>query len=390
MTARRWQLALAAGAILLAACPPPPPPPPPPRRVHRPPPPPPAAGPGEWVRSAPALRDRAGAVQVSLLGRGLLSFAVGAGDAQVWLRGWGGSVRLTGGQRFELPRRHYVWTEFSPGGRYLGVTDEQHRLEILGLPGGRPVARAQGATDPHWLPGDTIAFRRGCEAWRLAPDGRPQRIGSAPPPCGEMLWSDADYRFWVLGEPGPIRRGVFPTYRSLRRIDLVNGRSEVLFSGSDDEAVMAPRVAPGADRICWLDPGFALQCRQGSGAIEQLATEATRPLEFDDRGERLLYATGDRAGGRIVVVEFASRRIVELPRAGREWWTFLPGGQRLAGHGGASSGLVYDLAGGWRADVGDPGAEWEGLWTFPDDASRLVIGRERGGTRDLYLAAIAD
>jgi hypothetical protein len=202
--------------------------------------------------------------------------------------------------------------------------------------------------------------------------------------------ASADYARWVIAEPGTLRRGVLSTYRSLRRVDLGGGAAEVLFTGSDDEAVMAPRVAPDGARVCWLDPAFALQCRHPDGTIEQIAAEAITPIEFDAQGRRLLFATGDRDRGRIAVVDFEARRIVDLPRAGRQWFAFLPGGERIAGHGGASSALLYDLVGGWSADIGDAGAEWEGLWTFPGDPARLVLGRERGGSRDLYVATIPD
>ena len=97
----------------------------------------------------------------------------------------------------------------------------------------------------------------------------------------------------------------------------------------------------------------------------------------------------DHALRTVFVADFKRGKIIELLQGKREWWDFLPGGRRVVGQGGGSSAVVFDLDQGWKLEIGGgPATEWEGLATIPGDPNRIILGRERGATRDLYLVEL--
>lgn len=354
-------------------------------------PPPAPRDPGPYRARDVALRDRPDAVRVDKLVSGGLAARFGHGDAVLVIRGRGGTfVAPKGGGK--LPARHFVRSRFSPDDQHLALVDEKKKLLIVAVPSGRRVTEVSNADRPRWIAADRLVARRGCTAIEIDLRGRETPRGRVPGRCDDVLESSRDQTAWVVAERGRYTRGSLYTYRSIDRVELATGRTESVFLGTDDTHVMSPAVSPDLRRVCWLDAQLALTCRLGDADPERIWGTAELPLTFSPDGTKLLFAEGTHraASSRVGIVDFAARTISFVPRAGRQWWLFLPGGTRIAGHGGRSSAAVYDLAAGWRADVGDSRSEWEGLWPTPTGDDRFAVGRERGGTRDLYLVTIED
>ncbi len=345
-----------------------------------------------YTVSAPQLVSRPGRVRVRPLARSALSVAWADRSTYLVVRGWGGRLASPRRRRSaSLPRRHIIHSAFSPGRRFLAVTDQRRRLLVLSVPDARVIVDLPRAEAPKWIGDTVVAFRRGCTAMRLDVTSRaapPVTIGSIPSPCRDVVRVSDDYATWTIADRGELRRGRWLVHTALRVADLRTGTVKTLRAAP----FMAPRIAPRGDRLCWLEENFDLYCSDTRGATEKIWSNVRRPIQFDDTGRRLLFAVGERRDptSELFVVNFRERAIVRLPRAGREWWVFLAGGARVAGHGGDSSGLVYDLAANWSAEIGDPKSEWEGMWPLPGDPNRLAVGRERRGSRDLFWVTIRD
>lgn len=111
-----------------------------------------------------------------------------------------------------------IWPEFSPEGKalaYCRLSETSTSIEIISATGGRPVARMENASRPHWLSEDQVLFSRGGEApqsiwlWNISNDGlkqvRAAEKGRAwwaatPGPLGKIL---------LLGGNGDARPGLF-------------------------------------------------------------------------------------------------------------------------------------------------------------------------------------
>jgi len=339
------------------------------------------------------LQPLASKPALSLLGRWTLSVRVAPdGETLLQLRGRGGILRTLARKRgARLPRKHFTTASFSPGSEYLAVVDEKRRITILSVPRGKVLARIRKASSPRWISSDTIAFRRGCSGMKLQIGSRPIPIGAVEAPCEHVIHTSANYETWIIADPGRYRRGVYQTFTRLRRVDLTTGRVAIVAWGTDEAHFLLPIVSPDGERICYARSNFDLYCLNQDGE-ELIWRNARRPIAFDESGMRLLLASGKPTSpsSKIAIVDFVRRTLTVVPRAGREWWRFLPGGLRIGGHGGSSGAMVYDLARGWSAPIGDAKSEWEGLWPVPGDPTRLVVGRERGGTRDVYLVVLPE
>lgn len=348
--------------------------------------------PGPFRAADLALSDRPEAVRVEKLVGGGLAARFGYGDAILVLRGRGGTLVLPGGKGGKLPARHFVRSRFSPDDRHIVVVDEKKKLSIFATPNLRHVSQIANADRPRWIAADRLVVRRGCIAIEIDLYGRERPRGRVPGPCDDIVGSNPDETSWLVAEHGRHSRGSRRTYRRIDRVELATGNAESVFIGTDDTHVMSPVASPDLRRVCWLDAQLALYCRLDDGEPERIWPEAESPLAFSDDGRKLLFAEGQHTArdSRVGIVDFEARTIGFVPRAGRQWWLFLPGGRRIAGHGGRSSAAVYDLAAGWRADVGNTRSEWEGLWPTPADDGRFAVGRERGGSRDLYIVTIVE
>ena len=395
---RLWvAIALALGAATLTACPPAPParppllPPPPPPAEPKPAPLPAPKLPSFRVIDTP-LATLPTPVTYRLLGRYTLAAVVAPdGDTVLYLRGRNAEIRsLSKPGKVGLAKHHYVSARFSPDGGYVAMTDERRTVTIFAARTGRLLKRLRDASDPQWVSADTLGFRRGCQAHSFTVGSIPRTMGVAPGPCVDVIHIDPSYRTWFIAARGRYRRGALTTYTRLRRSEL-GGANSPLFAGTDDDHMLMPRVSPLGDRTCFTRADFDLYCRGADGNEELIFRNVRRPLRFDESGDRLLFAVGKPRSNdsKIIVADFVTRTLTSLPRAGRDWWLFLPGSDRIVGHGGSSSAIVYDLAAGWQADIGKRG-EWEGAWIVPGDASRVILGRERGGSRDVFLATLPD
>jgi hypothetical protein len=342
----------------------------------------------------PELADRPGAVALSLLARGGLGAELSPdGETILVIRGRGGLLMSAagGGKKRRLPRRRFVHSRFAPDGAHVALMDDRKRVTVVDTATGKKVAEIERAERPRWIDAATIAFKRGCTSFRYAlAGGQPQPIGSAPKPCGKVVRSSADGTRWWIARRGRYRRGVLQTYKGLTVHSLADRRRTVVLSGTDDAHFMMPEVSADGGRVCYVDALFDLFCKTGQNTPERIWHNARRPIRLHDSGRWLLFAVGKHTSpdSKIGVVDFETRTITLVPRAGRQWWRFLAGGQRIAGDGGSSSAMVYDLDAGWKSSVGDARSEWEGLYPAPDRSDRFVVGRERGGTRDLYLVTI--
>lgn len=338
----------------------------------------------------PTLRDRPDAVHLELIARGGSSARFAPdGETMLILHGRGGKL-VTGAHSRSLPHRPIVTASFSPDGRYLALLEEGHRLRVVATDAAANVSLVGGAARPRWTNAGELTYLRGCDVMRLRPGMPPRVLFHAPQPCGDFAGASRDGRHMWLALRGHGRRNAMQTYRSLKAIDLTRGRAYEILSATADAPFMAPVAAGSGDRVCWIDASFALYCRSGA-RTERVAANASGPLQLDPTGRWLLYTIGDRhrPDAQIGVVDFRRREIRILPARGREWWTMIDGGRRIGGHGGHSSAIFYDLANGWRTDLGDPGSEWEGMWADPAQPTRFALGRERRGTRDLYLATVS-
>lgn len=347
------------------------------------------AQPGPLRVLEPTLTPAPGRVRVRKLVHGGLGASFSPDGATLLaIRGRGGVILDDRAKPRALPRRHFVASRFSPDGVHLALLDERGRLIVMAVASGKTVADVAQAGKPLWVGADRLRYLRGCGVHELTVGGRPRVVGSLPRPCGKNVHTSANGERWWLAEPGRYRRGVIQTYRKLAVHDLATGRTEVVLEGTDDGHVMEPRVSANGETVCWLDAAFDLHCRRGD-VTERVWRNVRRPVVVHESGQRVLFAVGKHtsADSRVGVADLERRTLTFVPRAGRQWWEFL-GADRIAGHGGSSSALVHDLGAGWTCDVGDAGSEWEGLFPTPGDHGRFIVGRERGGSRDLYLGTI--
>jgi len=334
------------------------------------------------------LVPRARGIHLRLLGRSTLRVNVAQnGHTLVQLRGYGGLVRTLrrrhGGR---LPHHHFVSSHFSPDARHVVLTDERRTLRVFSVPRAHLVMTIHNAVRPRWLDANAVGFQRGCRVMRVRLGGTARAMGAIKPPCKNVLHTSEDLRRWFVADPTPRHHGVLDEYARVRMIDVTSGSDIVLVDSNASGGILLPRVSPDGRRVCFARTNFHLYCTR-AGKTELVWDRVYRPLRFDDSGDKLLFANRPKssARSRIVVVDFASRSATITPRAAREWWQFMPGGTRIVGHGGPSSAIVYDLQNNWQADVGAPDSEWEGVWMVPGDARRFAIGRERRGSRDVYL-----
>jgi hypothetical protein len=181
------------------------------------------------------------------------------------------------------------------------------------------------------------------------------------------------------------------TYKSLTSIRFREGKEVELLKGDDEAYFMLPKASPSGDRQCFADTYFQLVCHDPKGFDQVWPANADGPIKFDSEGLRLMFTARrmKRGTSKNVVANFETRTLTLLPTAGKEWWEFLPGGRRIAGHGGEAGAVLYDLKSNTRHQIGDKKSEWEGMWVFPNRDDRVIIGRERRGTRDLYLVELS-
>jgi len=329
----------------------------------------------------------------SLLAVGAVGASVAADGTTLFIVHSGRGARLVSERhRVGVPIKvgYVTSSAWSPGYQHLAVATERGAITVVSVPDGKVVATATGGVDPHFISPTLLTYRSGCHAWRLdLTTGKSFAHGKKA--CGRVLHVDKAGEHWLVATRGRYRFGVYLTYREIRQVALKTGRERVVLKGTDENPFVVPVAAPDGKRICFLrrDPAFGVYCAQvPSGRItEVFPRDGLRPLTFDDSGQRLLFTVGDNdhALRTVYVMDFKRGKRIELLEAKREWWRFLPGGNRIVGHGGGNSALVFDLQGRWKLEIGGgPATEWEGMTTIPGNPNEVILGRERGATRDLY------
>jgi hypothetical protein len=101
-------------------------------------------------------------------------------------------------------------------------------------------------------------------------------------------------------------------------------------------------------------------------------TETSRQVELaplvtghsqmlDETGRRALFLVRDRpeAPEHLFIADATTGESRRLLESNHEWWTFLPGNQRIVGHGSSRGFVVADLAEGWFMNLGRAGNEYE-------------------------------
>jgi hypothetical protein len=358
--------------------------------VEPPPPPPPA--PLTMVETGEFRAHPSGA-KMTLFERGALgaSFAPDRSRVLVVPGGRGARLKiLPSGPVVKLEAGHVQRASFSPDSKFVALEIEDGNFRVFSADG-KLVAEHRGRDARFVAPG-RLGFRTGCEGFALdvASGGKPRRVGKA---CGTLLHSSADFASWIIAEPGRFRMGVLQTYERAKRIEFSANRESILIQGGGDAVFLEPVVSPSGDRLCFLQSDFGLYCSTLSGKADAQRvwpSSVLRGPSFDDGGRRLVFGVGrnEHSPRDVHVADFQTQSVKKVVHATHEWWTFLPGGERLVGHGGDEKLTVYDLSKSLKIELGHAREEWEGLSPVPGDASRFVIGRERGGSRDLWLVEL--
>lgn len=295
--------------------------------------------------------------------------------------------RLRDKRTLTLDAGYVTRGEFSADSRFLLLESEDGKLRVYETAGGQLSAEQRGQ-QARFLTPERVGFRIRCDAFtlELGAGKRPRRVGKQ---CGSLLHTNEGYDTWIVAEPSRFRLGVLQAYETAKRVHLPSGRSSVIVQGGGDAVFLEPRVSPTGDRLCFLQADFGLYCSDlGANAAPQRVwpSNVLRDPSFDASGRRLLFGVGrnEHSPRDVYVADFASGHVRKLVHATHEWWTFLPGGERIVGHGGDEKLTVYDLAKNLKIELGNAREEWEGLSLVPGDATRFLIGRERGGGRDLW------
>jgi len=289
-----------------------------------------------------------------------------------------------------VPVGYASTASWSPSGRRLAVAVEGGRVVVVNVPDGTVLRGIQRASDPTFVSDRELVVRRRCQLLSAEPSTETEPRPLGPDLCGELLRLDRTGDLAIVAVAGRYRFGTWQSFTSVRRVRLSTGEALELLRRSDEEAVIDPAVPHGDERLCWQErgaTGFDVVCAAlPAGPPQRLVTGVVRGMSFDESGHRMLVTVGDHPHRPrdLELVDLAAATIQKVTRTTREWWTFLPGGRRVVGHGDMHGADVYDLAEGWHARIGRRGEEWEGVSPVTGDDARVIVGRETGSSRDLY------
>lgn len=307
--------------------------------------------------------------------------------------GRGATLRKLGsGKEHALKAGLVERSAFSTDSAFVALDDEGGSIHVFETATGRFVQSNRG-DHPKFIDGKWLGLRRGCEGFvvDVTRAATPQRLGKA---CGKVIHTSADFRTWVVAEPANFRLGVLQAYERVHEVNLSGGAKRTVVQGSATAAIFEPTVSPDGRWLCFLQADFSLSCSTLRGPVSAETLHDGNVLRnpvFDDAGKQLLFGVGksEHAPRDVFVADLDGRRVRRLLSAEHEWWDFLPGGQRIVGHGGKTQLTIYDIPSGRRIVLGARGEEWEGVFLLPGRADRFLAGRERGGTRDLFWVDLA-
>ncbi len=316
-----------------------------------------------------------------------------------------GATLRTGKTTQRIKVGYVTASKFNADGTRFALATEAGNVKVFQTSDGKLLRTVRGSRPIAFVDAKTIAFKRRCEGFVAAVNTQapPKRLGKA---CGRLIHTSADYKSWLVAEHGRFRYGVLYTYRKATWTSLPDGRETVLIQATDKSPFLEPVMAKNGARLCFLDGNFSLHCLETKAPAnaQRVWPLPGKPLlvgrddprvlrgpKLDESGSQLLFrvGTGEHSPHDVYVADFQANKVRRVTHSSREWWSFLPGGKRIVGHGGTDKLVVYDLVRNVRTDIGKPGEEWEGLSVFPGDDTRFVIGKERGGTRDLYLVELS-
>lgn len=394
MTRRWWPLLVA-----LAACA---------RPAERPAPPPPAG-----VASAPAPTDaeapppiivdegaaEAGPALVPADGKGvrLSRYAVAASSALTAPNGAAVAivrreqVELRVGTTLQLEARATSTAEFTSDSRFLLVRDESATLRAFSIPDGQLAAEVRKVERLAWThTGSLLLYRRHgtCELFVFDLARRTERAVGARA-CGHLLGIRAEPATVLLAEPGQF----LGHFSAFFRLELEpERRAELLRIDDAMRTAHHPTASRSLDRLCFHVERSTLRCldtRTGK-QVELASSGAGQWPTLDESGRRIVFLVQEQREGPedLYLGDAATGKSRRLLESKYEWWTFLPGNQRIVGHGGQQRFVVADLAEGWVMELGERGQEYEGVRVVPGDPSRFYIGRERHATRDIYFVEL--
>jgi hypothetical protein len=150
-------------------------------------------------------------------------------------------------------------------------------------------------------------------------------------------------------------------------------------------------VSPTADRVCYSESAVGMHgpkgylCWEQSGRITKVWDGiVSKSFGFSPDGWRGVLGTGDYDNpNAIYLIDFKAQtrqKITDLSTS-HEWFDMISS-ERVIATGASDPALFIDLS--KLSVLAPPPAEWEGFVGIPGNDKKAIVGRERGGSRDLY------
>ena len=280
---------------------------------------------------------------------------------------------------------------FSPDSRYLALEEAGGTVRIYAVPSGRVVASISGRMPRFDQRSMLLVAGSGCVVHVVdprRPDARRQLGGS----CDGRLQSFVpNGRIGLITKPAGFRLGLFPAYTRADWLELDDpGDVVTVLGGARGRPFFMPQLSPTGTHLIYFDARFGLHLVDlASRAVVDLWPEdALRDPTFSPSGDRVLFEAGgsDHEPHDLWLYELGQPKPRSVMReVVQESWAFLPNERRVVGHGGRDGFVVLETEGTRRWIVNRRGEEWEGVVLVPSDDEHVLVGRERGGTRDLWL-----
>ena len=300
-------------------------------------------------------------------------------------------VELRARTTVRLAARATTRSAFTTDSRFLLLNDEERVLRVFAVAGGRLVREIPKVDFAEWhASGSTLLYRRRgtCEVYEHDLDDGSERLLPARV-CERVIGVHARPSSLLAGEPAQ----AIGHFQAFFRVDpRTDRRTRLVGLDAATRWLFRPVASRALDRLCFLANRATLRCVDAATTRQvELAPLVTgHSQRLDETGRRALFLISDRPGApeHLFIADATTGESRRLLESNHEWWTFLPGNQRVVGHGGEQGFVVADLVEGWFMELGERGKEYEDVGIVPGDPSRFFIGRERDATRDIYLVEL--
>lgn len=291
----------------------------------------------------------------------------------------------------QIPVRASTRVRISDDEAHLLVKDEAFVLHVFSLP---DATRQREIPDvgEYDVAGDTLVYQtHKCELFSvsLRAPTRSQRLGKE---CGTVLGLAPDKGLVLLGESSELQAMHSRGFATLALLNFASGVRDEIVNAADERSFLSTvAVSRDVSRLCYLvDLGVNCTETDQPELVVIQGDPVMRGPFFDSTGKLVTYVTREKLGApeRLFLASTVTGAARELQVEDHEWWEFLPGDERLVGHGGERRFSVVDLRHGWRMELGEPTQEYEGLALVPGDPTRFFIGRERDAVRDMVLVEL--